>query len=90
MKDYDFLFVVGGLPYISYPSGGENIIFQLCSRLKTEGYKVGLAVMKNCNKYLYNVKKDPKILSKQRKHPIVRELMFSSLFNKVGGRAEKN
>ena len=89
-KDYDFVFIVGGLPYTSYPSGGENIIFQLCSRLKSDGCKVGIVVIKNPREYLYSIKKDPKILSVfPGKHPKIRSVISSAAFNKLGGGLRK-
>ena len=85
-KEYDFVFVMSGLPYTSYPSGGENIIFQLCYRLKLDGYKVGIIVIKNARKYLYSIKKDPKILSiSLRKHTKIRSIIFNTAFNKLFG-----
>ena len=85
-KEYDFVFVMGGLPYTSYPSGGENIIFQLCYRLKLDGYKVGIIVIKNTRKYLYSIKKDPRILSiSLRKHTKIRSIIFNTTFNNLFG-----
>ena len=83
-KPYDFVFVMSRFPYTLYPSGGENIIFQLCSRLKLDGYKVGIIVIKDHSRYLYSIKKDPKILSVSfSKHPQIRKLIFNTTFNKL-------
>lgn len=85
-KTYDFAFFVGGLPYTSYPSGGENVIFQLCYRLKLQGYKVALIVIKNWQGYLYKIKGDKKILKvTARKHPYIRRVLSTEIFNTLGG-----
>lgn len=84
-KSYDFVFIVSGLPYVSYPAGGENIIFQLCSKLKRNGYNTAFIVIKDCRKYLFGIKNDPKILIYKGRHPKLRRIMFSGVFNRWGG-----
>ncbi len=84
-NNYDFAFVLGGLP-TSYPSGGEDIIFQLCCRLKSQGYNVALIIIKNARNYLYEIKKDPKLfLFNKRRRIIIRKIEYTSTFNKIGG-----
>ena len=81
-KEYDFVFVLAGIPVVSYPSGGENIIYQLASRLHASGYKVSFIVIKNAEKYLYQIKGDKKIIESRKK---VRSLLFNSLFYNLNG-----
>ncbi len=83
-KFYDFVFVLGGLPYISYPTGGDNVVFQLCKGLKSNGYSVGLIVIKNPLSYLSGKNFDKKLKVDGLKDSMLRKILFNRLSYKIG------
>ncbi len=83
-KFYDFAFVLGGLPYISYPTGGDNVVFQLCKGLKLKGYSVVLIVIKNPLFYLSVNKFDKKLTVNGLKNSMMKKILFNKVFYKVG------
>ena len=85
-KFYDFAFVLGGLPYISYPTGGDNVVFQLCKGLKSNGYSVGLIVIKNPLSYLSGKNFDKKLKVDGLKDSMLRKILFNRVSYKVGSR----
>lgn len=82
LEDYDFVFVLSGIPN-HRPSGGEDVIYHLCSELHKSGHTIACIVIRNASLYLSEQFHDDSLLSKQTVLDKFHIFLYRSVFYKL-------